>query len=140
MKKKKPTENLTDIHAKTGFWGVLRMYLSALRILHRGLGAPRVIAAYIFFTFAIVSILFTIRVPMGIDFMPATTAAKMQSRVLTLSMMIINLGVYGMIMSWHRSSITLIAIRIAVIGILLYFDVFILVRIIYTLIREGTLF
>jgi len=77
---------------------------------------------------------------MGINFMPATTAAKMQSRVLTLSMMIINLGVYGMIMSWHRSSVFLIAIRIAVIGILLYFDVFILVRIIYTLMREGTLF
>lgn len=140
MKKKIPAKSLPDIHTQTSIWGMMRMYLSGLRILHKGLGAPRIIAAYVFFTFAIISILFTVRVPMGINFMPATTAAKMQSRALTLSMMIINLGVYGMIMSWHKSTATLIAIRIVVIGILLYFDLFILMRIIYTLIREGTLF
>ncbi len=140
MKKREPAKNLPHVQVKTGVWGIVRMYLFGLRVVHRGLGAPRVIAAYLFFLFAMVSLLFTIRVPMGINFTPATMAAKTLSRVLTLSMMVMNLGVYGMIMSWHKSSVALAALRIAIIGILLYFDVFILVRIIYTLIREGTLF
>ena len=138
--KNEPEKNSPDLPIKTGVWGVIRMYFSALRILHRGLGAPRVILAYLFFAFAMVSILFTVRVPMGISFTPANTAAKMQSRMLTIFMMIMNLGVYGMIMSWHRSGKKLAIVRIVVIGLLLYMDVFILGRIIYTLIREGTLF
>ena len=140
MKKRKPPKNISDLRVKGGVWGVIRMYLSAIRLLHKGLGVPRVIFAYLFFLFAIVSLLFTVRVPTSVNFLPATSAAKLQSRVLTFVMMIMNLSVYGMIMNWHRISRGIAAIRVVVIGILLYFDVFILMRILYTLVRESTLF
>lgn len=138
--KRRLTKNLPDLHVKTGIWGIIRMSLSAARIVHRGLGPTRVIIAYLFFLFALVSLLFTIKVPMGANFQPATLAAKTLSRVLTLVMMIMNFGVYGMVMSWHKSRAGLTIIRIAVMGILLYFDVFIIVRTIHRLIQEGTLF
>jgi hypothetical protein len=60
--------------------------------------------------------------------------------MLTGFLMFMNLGVYGMIMSWHRSGKRLAAIRFVVIALLLYMDVYILGGVIYTLIREGTLF
>ena len=41
------------VAAKAGVWGIIRMYFSAIRLLHRGLGAPRVIFAYLFFLFSL---------------------------------------------------------------------------------------
>lgn len=140
MRKNTSRKDPSDLPVKTSFRAIIRMYFSALRILHRGLGIPRVIVAYLFFVFAMISLLFIIRVPMGISFTPATTAAKMQSRALAGFMMLMNTGVYSMIMSWHRSGKRLAAVRIFVIVLLLYMDVYILGGIIYTLIREGTLF
>ena len=140
MKKSDPAKNLPELPVKAGIWGIIRMFFSAFRILHSGLGARRIILAYLFFAFALASLLFTVSIPTGADFTPATTAAKVQSRVLTAFMMIVNLGVYGMIMNWHRTGKALAVIRIALIGLLLYMDVNILGRVIYTLIREGSLF
>ena len=140
MKKTGPAKRTLELPVKTGIWGIVRMFLSAFRILHSGLGAPRIILAYLFFAFAFVSLMFTVRIPTGTDFVFASAAAKVQSRMLTAFMMIVNLGVYGMIMNWHRTGKWLAAIRIALIGLLLYMDVKVLGRVIYTLIREGNLF
>ena len=119
---------------------MVRMFWSAILLLHRGLGARRVIAAYIFFAFALLSLVFTVSIPLGADFLPATTGAKVQSRLLTVFMLFMNLGVYGMIMNWHRISAGVFIIRIGVIILLLYFDISILGRVVYTLIRNGNLF
>lgn len=138
--KRKKTANLPDISVKGGIWGIVRMFFSAILLLHKGLGVWRIAFAYIFFAFALISLIFTVSVPQGAEFVPATTSAKVQSRMLTAFMMIINLGVYGIIMNWHKSSIGLIIIRITMIGLLLYFDVIIIGRVIYALIRNGSFF
>ena len=140
MKKNGPARKTPGLPVKAGIWGIVRMFFSAFRILHSGLGAPRIILAYLFLAFAFVGLIFTVSIPTGADFTLATAAAKVQSRILTAFMMIVNLGVYGMIMNWHRTGKGLAVIRIALIGLLLYMDVTILGRVIYTLIREGSLF
>lgn len=128
MKKDKLTGKPPDIKIKTGVWNAIRMYFSVLRILHSGLGAPRIIAAYLFFAFALLSLLFTVRTPLDSDSMP-------HLRLLTGFMIIMNLGVYGIVMNWHKSGRLLIVLRLIVTGLLLYLDVFILLRGVYAFIH-----
>jgi hypothetical protein len=139
MRKKAPTRDSPEGHSRMGILRIIRTYLSVIRLLHRGLGVPRIIAAYLFFAFAVCSLLFTIRVPVTSDFLTPTGWAKAQSRAITSFMMVINIIVYGIIMSWRRSDPLRIAIRVALIGSALYLDV-ILIRITYVVARDITFF
>ena len=134
MKKSAPKNNLPREH-----YGIIRSSLLAIRILHRNLGAPRIIIAYIFFIFALLSLSFTIRIPVSSHFLTPSGWAKAQSRIITGFIMIVNLFVYGMIMNWGKGKAFYIAVRVVVISLALYFDVF-LVRVIYILIRDGSFF
>jgi hypothetical protein len=138
MKKNGPTKNSPERRDKIGFLEIVRAHLSLILLVHRNLGAVRITAAYLFATFAMLSLLFTIRVPVTSDFLPTTGEAKAKSRAISGFMMISNILVYGMIMNWRKAGAIRTAIRITLIGLVFYLDMF-LVRIVYILIREGTL-
>ena len=131
MKKKRQKRNSSEEHGKAGVGAIIRMYLSAIRILHKDLGAPRIIVAYIFAIFAVLSLSFTIRVPVASNFLPPSGWAKTQSRAVTGLIMIMNIFVYGNV----RRTI----FRLAFIGSTLFLDTT-LIRTVYTLIRDGTFF
>ena len=139
MKKNGPTKNSPEARGKIGFLEIIRAHFSLIVLLHRNLGAVRIIAAYLFVIFAVLSLLLTVRVPVTDDFLPATGAAKARSRAISGFMMIMNILVYGMIMSWRKGQAIRTAIRIALIGLVSYLDIF-LVRIVYMLIRDGSFF
>ena len=139
MKKSGTMKNTPEPHAKTGVLQVIRMFFSVIRLLHMGLGSPRILAAYLFVVFAVCSLLFTIRVPATSDFLSPTVWAKAQSRAITGFMMIVNMVVYGIIMNWKRGGAIYTAIRVAFIGSAVYLDA-LLVRIIYILVSDGTYF
>ena len=120
-------------------FGIIRSSLVAIRILHRNLGAPRIIIAYIFFIFALLSLSFTIKIPLSSHFLTPSGWAKAQSRVITGFIMLVNLFVYGMVMNWGKGKAFYIAVRVVTISLALYFDAF-LVRVIYILIRDGSFF
>ena len=120
---------------KSSVLGAIRLYISVIRILHRDLGALRIIAAYTFFAFAVLSLMFTIKTPVSRHFLTPDDAAKMQSRGITGLIMIMNLIVYGMIMNWRRGNAARTAIRIALIGLTICLDVF-LIQISYILVYE----
>jgi len=134
MKKSAPKNSSPKEH-----FGIIRSSLVAIRILHKNLGAPRIIIAYVFFAFALLSLSFTIRIPVSSHFLTPSGWAKAQSRVITAFIMIVNLFVYGMIMNWRKGRAFYIAVRVVLISLALYFDVF-LVRVIYILIRDGSFF
>jgi hypothetical protein len=139
MRKSRQTKGSPEARGKTSALQIARTYFLVIRLLHKDLGAVRIIAAYLFLIFAVLSLLFTIRVPVSSDFPPPTGEAKAQSRVITGFMMIINIIVYGIIMNWRKGSAIRTAIRIALIGSALYLDV-LLIQIVYMLIRDGTFF
>lgn len=139
MRRNGPTKNSPEARGKIGFLEIVRAHLSLILLVHRNLGAGRIIAAYLFAIFAVLSLLFTIRVPVTSDFLPTTGAAKAKSRTISGFMMIMNIVVYGMIMNWGKGRAIRTAIRIALIGLVFYLDMF-LARIVYILIREGTFF
>lgn len=139
MKKKRQKRNSSEEHSKVGVGAIIGTYLSAIRILHKDLGAPRVIVAYIFAMFAVLSLSFTIMVPMDSNFLPPSGWAKAQSRAITGLMMIMNIVVYGTIMNWRRGSVRRTIFRLAFIGSTLFLDTT-LIRTIYTLIQDGTFF
>ena len=139
MEKNGPTENSPEARGKIGFLEIVRAHFSLILLVHRNLGAVRIIAAYVFAIFAVLSLLFTIKVPVTSDFLPTTGAARAKSRAISGFMMIINIVVYGMIMNWRKAGAIRTAIRIALIGLVFYLDMF-LVRIVYILIRDGTFF
>ena len=139
MKKSKQKKNSLETQGKISARNIIRAYLTAILILHRNLGAPRIIAAYIFVLFALLSLSFTIRVPVTTNFLPPTWWAKVQSRAITAFIMVINILVYGMIMNWRKGNVIRTAIRIALIASAIYLDAF-LIRIVYILIRDGSLF
>jgi hypothetical protein len=139
MKKNGPTKNLPRSSGKHSFLHIIRAFLSAILILHKGLGVPRIIAAYIFFIFAVLSLLLTVKVPLTSDFLSPTGWAKAQSRAITGFMTIINLVVYGVIMNWRKTGVLRTAIRATLIGSTFYIDL-LLIRITYILIRDVTLF
>jgi len=139
MKKNVQKRNSPEKSGKVGIGEIIRTFFSAIRILHKDLGAPRIIVSYIFALFAVLSFSFTIRVPLASNFLPATGWAKAQSRAMTGLMMIMNLFVFGMIMNWRRGSTGRTIFRLAFIGSTIFLDTTI-VRTIYTLIKDGTFF
>jgi len=139
MKKKKQKRNSSEEHGKVGVGTIIRTYLLAIRILHKGLGVPRIIVAYIFAMFAVLSLSFTIIVPVASNFLPPSEWAKAQSRAMTGLMMIMNIIVYGTIMNWRRGSVRRTVFRLAFIGSTLFLDTT-LIRTVYTLIRDGAFF
>lgn len=139
MKKSKNKKNLPEDHARFGIGENIRTFLSAIRILHKDLGAPRIIVSYTFALFAVLSFSFTIRVPVASNFLPPTRWAKAQSRVITMLIMVMNLFVFGMIMNWRRGSVGRTVFRLAFIGSTIFLDTT-LIRTVYMLIRDGTFF
>ena len=139
MKKKRQKRNSSEEHGNVGVGAIIRMYLSAIRILHKDLGAPRIIVAYIFAIFAVLSLSFTIRVPVASNFLPPSGWAKTQSRAITGLIMIMNIVVYGTIMNWRRGNVRRTIFRLAFIGSTLFLDTT-LIRAVYMLIRDGTFF
>ena len=139
MKKNGPTKNLPEARGKIGILNTILMYFSAIVLVHKNLGALRIIAAYFFLIFAVCSLLFTIRVPVTSDFLPPTAWAKAKSRAISGIMVVINILAHSMILGWRKSSAIPMVIRIAFIVLAFHLDTF-LVRIIYILIRDGSLF
>ena len=139
MKKNGPTKNLPEARGKIGVLNTIRMYFSAIVLVHKDLGALRIIAAYFFLIFAVCSLLFTIRVPVTSDFLPPTAWAKAKSRAISGIMVVINILAHSMVLGWRKSDAIPMVIRIAFIVLAFYLDTF-LVRIIYILIRDGSLF
>lgn len=139
MKKKRQKKNSSEEHGKAGVGAIIRTYLSAIRILHKDLGAPRIIVAYIFAMFAVLSLSFTIMVPVASNFLPPSEWAKVQSRAMTGLMMFMNIVVYGTIMNWRRGRVRRTIFRLAFIGSTLFLDTT-LIRTVYTLIRDGAFF
>jgi hypothetical protein len=137
MKKSGPTKNLPEERGKSGILNTIRMYFSAIVLVHKNLGALRIVAAYFFLIFAVCSLLFTIRVPVTSDFLPPTAGAKAKSRAISGIMVVINILAHSVVLNWRRSSSIPMFIRIAFIVLVFYLDTF-LVRIIYILIRDGS--
>ena len=136
MKKNEPTKSSPETPGKTGVLRIIRVYFSVIRLIHKDLGALRIIIAYLFVVFALLSLLFTISVPVAGDFMTPTGAAKAQSRAITGFMAVINIVIYGMIMNWRKGNAIRTTIRIALIGVALYLDTFLILTL-YILIRNG---
>ena len=124
---------------RRGLRGAVRTYLSIMVMLHKDMGVLRVVGAYLFLIFAITSLAFTIKLPVSTHLLPPTTAEKVQSRIITGFMTMVNLIVYGIIMNWTKRHGIRMAIRLAFIGTAFYVDMF-LVRIIYIMVREGVFF
>lgn len=139
MKKKEPVKNLSDKSGKNRFMKSLSIYFFVLREMHKGKGAFRITASYIFLVFALVSFIFTIKVPVTRAFLSPESWEKFQSRIISGFLIIMNLIVYNMIMNWRKGNAIQIGIRIAVIASVVYFDIM-LIRIIYILILDGTYF
>jgi len=136
MKKDKQSKNSPDLHDKISISSIIRTYLTMIALTHKNVGTLRMIAAYYFVFFAFISMLFTIFVPMTSDFLPPTAWEKAESRIISGGMMIANILVYGIIMTWRRSKAAPMPIRIAFIGVVFYLDVFLVSRTIYELMRD----
>lgn len=124
---------------KVSFLKSLRMYFTVLKAMHKGKGALRIIASYIFFIFAFISLMLTIKVPTTTAIPYPGTWQKTQFRIISGFLIILNLAVYNMIMNWRKVGAFQTAIRIAVIASVGYLDA-LSVRIIYILIHEGIYF
>ena len=138
MKKNDPGRSSRKVRRRFGILNTLRLYLSVIRILHKGLGAPRIIAAYIFFAFALLSLLFTIKLPVVKGSPAPTDWAKSQSRGITGLMIIVNLLVYGIIMNWRKGNAVRTAIRVCLIGLAFYLDTYLIRVVFYIITGEGT--
>jgi len=135
MKNIKSEKILSNKSSKARFLNSIRIYFMVLRGMHRGKGIARIIAAYFFFVFALVSFTFTIKVPLTRDFITPGSWELIQSRMITGFMIIMNLAVYSMIMNWRKTNIIQNIIRAVVIGLVVYLDVM-LIQIIYILIVD----
>ncbi len=135
MKKKEPVEK----SPKISFLKSLRMYFVVLKAMHKGKGPLRIIAAYIFFIFALFSFIFTIKVPVTRAFLTPGGWEKTQSRIISGFLILLNLIVYNMIMNWRKGNLIQVIIRIIVLASAIYLDA-LLIRIIYVLILDGTYF
>ena len=136
MKKSEQAKSLREMTPSY----IIRSYFSMLLLMHKNRGALRIIAAYIFAIFAILSLWFTITVPITSDFIPPTWWEKMESRAISGFIMLANFFIYSMILSWRKGTIVTIVLRIALVGLVLYLDVFLIGCVAYVLIREGEFF
>jgi uncharacterized membrane protein YozB (DUF420 family) len=133
MKEKNPKKS-SKIKYKISIPDIIRSYFTIIAITHKNVGALRMIIAYYFLLFAFISFWFTLSVPITSEF---KGGEKIVSRLISGGLTIGNLIVYGIMIAWKKRKIALLSIRIALIGFVLYLDVFLIGRIIYILIREG---
>ncbi|MBD3183458.1 hypothetical protein GF312_14260 [Candidatus Poribacteria bacterium] len=136
MKEKDQKKNSTEKTNRITHAEIIKLHLHAFVLMHKGISVWRIIAAYLFLLFAILSFVFTIKIPVSNQFLTPTDAAKTQSRGITIFMTVVNLIVYGVILNWNKRSGFRAAIRIALIGVAFYLDMF-LVQVLYVMIREG---
>lgn len=136
MKEKNPKKN-SKIKYKIVIPDIIRSYFTIIAITHKNVGALRMIIAYYFVIFAFISFWFTISVPITSEYKLPEGGEKVVSRLISGGMTIGNFIAYGIMISWKKRNIALLSIRIALIGFVLYLDVFLIGRIIYILIREG---
>jgi hypothetical protein len=139
MKEKKPKKNSSEIKYKISIPNILRTYITMIALTHKNVGVLRMIAAYYFILFAFVSLWFTIVVPMTSEFKIPTDSEKIVSRLISSGMTIANFIAYGITLSWKNKNAAPLPIRIALIAFVFYIDVFLISRIIYVLVREGSL-
>jgi hypothetical protein len=163
MKEKKPKKNSSEAKSNISISSIFRTYISMIVLTHKNVGALRIIAAYYFIIFALISFWFTISVPVTSEFKPPEGGEKVISRLISGGMIIANVIAYGIMMTWKKkreapfpmritlfgfvfyidisliSRIYYILIRIALISFVFYIDVFLISRILYILIREGRL-
>lgn len=132
MKKNEQRKNLLSLSLLT------KAYFTEFINNHKKLRKLNIFVAYVFFSFAVISILFTISVPVTKDFVPPTELEKLQSRFITVGLAIFNLIIYGIILKWKRASQVVDILRIAFIIIVLYTDISILGRTIYALIKDRS--
>jgi hypothetical protein len=136
MKEKNPKKN-SKIKYKIVIPDIIRSYFTIIALTHKNVGALRMIFAYYFIIFAFISFWFTISVPVTNEFKPPEGGEKIVSRLISGGMIIGNFITYGIMIAWKKRNVALLSIRIALIGFVLYLDVFLIGRIIYILIREG---
>ena len=134
MKKNEQRKNLLSLSFLT------KAYFIEFINNHKKLRKLNIYIAYIFFLFAVISILFTINVPITKDFVPPTELEKLQSRFITVGLTLVNLIIYGIILKWKRANQIADILRIAFIIIVLYTDVSILGRTVYVLIKDKLFF
>lgn len=134
MKKNEQKKNLLSFSFLT------KAYLKEFINNHKKLNKLNICIAYIFFLFAIISLLFTINVPVTKDFIPPSEFDKAQSRIISGGLLIVNLLLYGMILSWKKTNQVTEVLRIAFIIIALYIDFSLLGRTIYALIKDRRFF
>lgn len=115
---------------------ILKAYIGELIRAHKVIGVKRVIPSYFFGLFALISLLFTVVIPITDDFIPPTTWEKVQSRLITFGIMIGNLIVYGIVLNWRKAELMTMIIRIAFVTTVTYIDIAILGRTIYELLRN----
>ncbi len=132
MKKNEQKKNLLNFSFLT------KAYFTEFINNHKKLGKLNICIAYIFFLFAVVSLLFTINVPVTKDFVPPTELEKVQSRIITGGVMIANLIIYGMVLRWRKATQVVEILRIAFIVIMFYIDISLLGRTIYALIKDRS--
>jgi hypothetical protein len=136
MKEKNPEKN-SKIKYKISIPDIFRSYFTIIALTHKNVGALRMIIAYYFLLFAFISFWFTISVPITSEFKPPEGGEKVVSRLISGGLTIGNFIVYGIMIGWRKRNIAILSIHIALIGFVLYLDVFLIGRIIYILIREG---
>ena len=146
MKEKKQKKNSPKASSNISISSILRIYLSMIVLTHKNVGVLRIIAAYYFILYALVSFLFTISVPITSEFKPPESGEKVVSRLISGGMIIANIIAYSIMITWNKKRtghlpawITRFVIQIAFISFVFYIDVFLISKIVYILIKEGRL-
>lgn len=130
MKKNEQKKNLLSFSFLT------RAYFTEFFNSHKRSKKLNICIAYIFFLFAIISILFTVNVPVTKDFVTPTELEKVYSRIITGGTLIVNLIIYAMILRWKKASQIVEILKVALIIIVFYIDVSLLGRAIYELVKD----
>lgn len=137
MKKNERTKSSLNRRRSKPAGGIARFYFPTLLEAHRNAGALRIIIAYVFAIFALLSLWFTVELPITSDFLPPTEGAKAESRAITIGMAIANILTYSVVLNWRKNSRTPMFIRVIFVCMIFYFDVFLIGRVVYELIRAG---
>lgn len=128
--------NSKEPQKKFTFGRLVKTYVVELIRAHKTIGVKRVIPSYFFGLFAMISLLFTVVIPVTDDFIPPTTWEKVQSRLITFGIMVGNLIVYGIVLNWKKAELTTTVIRIAFVAMVTYIDIAVLARTVYELMRN----
>lgn len=139
MKEKKQKKNSSKAMSSISISSILRTYLSIIVLTHKNVGVVRMIAAYYFILYALISFWFTISVPVTNEFKPPESGEEVVSRLISGGMIIANIIAYSIMITWKNKRTAPLPIRIAVIGFVFYIDVFLISKIMYILIQEERL-